>query len=101
MIFAMSRKRIVIAGGSGFIGSALAREFLAAGREVVVLTRRPRSRNDGVLEMSWDGEQAGEWVRCLDEAEAVINLAGKSINCPHTPENLREIISSRDRKSVV
>ena len=91
----MSRKRIVIAGGSGFIGRALAREFLAAGREIVVLTRYPRSRNDGVREMSWDGEQAGEWVQCLDGAEAVINLAGKSINCPHTPKNLREIISSR------
>ncbi len=91
----MSPKRIVIAGGSGFIGSALAREFSATGREVVVLTRRPRGRGDGVREMAWNGENGGEWVQCLDGAKAVINLTGKSIDCPHTPENLREIIRSR------
>lgn len=88
-------KRIVIAGGSGFIGGALAKEFLARGFEVVVLTRSPRPRADGVREVAWDGKNAGAWFQFLDGAEAVINLAGKSINCPHTPENLREITDSR------
>jgi len=88
-------KRIVIAGGSGFIGCALAGEFLKRGCEVVVLTRSPRSRPDGVREAAWDGATGGDWIQWLDGAEAVINLAGKNINCPHTPENLRGITASR------
>ena len=91
----MSKKRIVIAGGSGFIGSALAAEFSERGFEVIVLTRSPRQRTDGISELAWDGEHLGEWIQCLNEAEAVINLAGRNINCPHTPDNLRAIASSR------
>jgi len=90
-----SLKRIVIAGGSGFIGSALAREFAKRGYAVVVLTRAPRERQDDVREVTWDGRTPGEWSEELDGAEAVINLAGKNINCPHTPENLRALIASR------
>ena len=88
-------KCIVIAGGSGFIGSALAREFSKRGYAVVVLTRAPRDRQDDVREVSWDGRTPGEWSEELDGAEAVINLAGQYINCPHTPENLRALIASR------
>jgi uncharacterized protein (TIGR01777 family) len=93
--FAMSAKRIVIAGGSGFIGTALAEEFAGRGDEVIVLTRRSRARRDRVREVVWDGEHLGEWMQFLDGADAVVNLTGKNINCPHTPENLREIIASR------
>jgi uncharacterized protein (TIGR01777 family) len=91
----MSAKKIVIAGGSGFIGTALAHELVARGGEVIVLTRRARQRNDGVREVVWDGEHSGDWIAFLDGADAVVNLTGKTINCRHTPENLREIISSR------
>lgn len=91
----MNSKRIVIAGGSGFIGAALAREFVRRGYEVIVLTRRSRQRRDGVREVVWDGEHPGDWIHFLDGAEAVINLTGKNINCPHTPENLRAITASR------
>lgn len=88
-------KRIILAGGSGFVGSALAKEFLLRGFEVTILTRTPHGRTDGVHELIWDGEHVGEWIACLDGAEAVINLTGKSINCPHTPENLQVITDSR------
>jgi uncharacterized protein len=91
----MNKKRIVIAGGSGFIGTALAKELIARGHEVVVLTRWPSERADGILEEEWDGRHLGEWIKFLDGASAVINLAGKNINCPHTPENLRAITDSR------
>ncbi len=90
-----NEKRIVIAGGSGFIGTALAREFSKRGQAVVVLTRNPQKRADGVQEVAWDGEHAGEWIQYLDGAESVINLAGKNINCPHTRKNLRQIHASR------
>jgi len=91
----MNPKRIVLAGGSGFLGQALAGVLVARNYEVVVLTRSPRGRNDGVREVAWDGENLDKWVECLDGAEAVVNLTGKNINCPHTPENLREITASR------
>lgn len=91
----MDSQRIVIAGGSGFIGSTLAREWAAAGQKMVVLTRSPRVRSDGVLELDWDGATVGPWAAQLDGAAAVVNLAGRSINCPHTPENMREIAASR------
>lgn len=91
----MNQKRIVIAGGSGFIGTALAQEFIRRGYVVVVLTRSPRVRTDGVCEVAWDTKTPGEWTAQLDGATAVINLTGKNINCPHTPENLRAITASR------
>ena len=91
----MNDKPIVIAGGRGFIGNALAKEFVAAGRPVFILTRKPRERNDGIREIQWDGAQPGAWVQSLETAAAVINLTGRSINCRHTSENLREIIASR------
>lgn len=88
-------KRIIIAGGSGFIGSALAKEFSQRGDAVSVLTRAPRARTDGAEEMAWDAETVGAWSEQLEGADALINLTGKNINCPHTPENLRSLTASR------
>jgi len=92
---AESSSRIVIAGGSGFIGSALAAHFTAQGNDVVVLTRTARAREDGVREVAWNGRSFGPWATELDGAAAVINLTGKNINCRHTDKNRREIIASR------
>jgi hypothetical protein len=88
-------KRIVIAGGSGFIGRALTEKFSSRGFKVVILTRTPQQREDGVREVAWNGEHLGEWIQYLDGALAVVNLTGKNINCPHTPENLDSLIASR------
>ena len=66
--------RVVIAGGSGFIGRALATHFVGKGHDVVVLTRSAGAPRDGVREASWDGRTPGPWVKELDGAAAVINL---------------------------
>ncbi|MDQ2766762.1 MAG: TIGR01777 family oxidoreductase [Gemmatimonadota bacterium] len=87
--------RIIIAGGSGFIGSALAAHFAEQGHDVVVLTRTARARKDGVREVAWNGRSFGPWAKELDGAAAVVNLTGKNINCRHTNANRREIIASR------
>jgi uncharacterized protein len=87
--------RIVIAGGSGFIGSALARHFVTRGHDVAILTRSANARQDGAREIAWNGRTAGDWTRELDGATAVVNVTGKSINARHTEKNRREIISSR------
>jgi uncharacterized protein (TIGR01777 family) len=91
----MNKKRVVLAGGSGFLGRSLARKLVKKNYEVVVLTRSPRERTDGVLEAVWDGKTLGEWIQFLNGAEAVVNLTGRSVNCRHTPENRREIVESR------
>lgn len=88
-------KRIILAGGSGFVGQALAPVLVAKGYHVVVLGRSAAHRKDGVDHLQWDGKTAGNWSSALEGAEAVVNLTGKNINCRHTPENRREIIRSR------
>src|SRR6266702_2806196 len=89
------KKRVVLAGGSGFIGRSLAKELLARNYEVVVLSRSPRERSDGIREAEWSGAHVGEWIKCLDGVDAVVNLAGRNINCPHSPKNILEIAESR------
>ena len=91
----MERPRIVIAGGSGFIGTALAGLLASQNHEVVVLSRSPKNRGNQVREIGWDGVSVGPWAGELAGAAAVINLAGRSIECPHTPKNIGEFISSR------
>lgn len=88
-------KRVILAGGSGFVGHALAPVLVANGYQVVVLGRGAAHRKDHVEYLQWDGKTPGGWASSLDAAEAVVNLTGKNINCRHTPENRREIIRSR------
>jgi uncharacterized protein (TIGR01777 family) len=85
--------RVVLAGGSGFIGRSLADFLVGQGRDVVVLTRSPKP--GPVRETPWDGAALGDWVSELDGAEAVVNLAGRSVNCRYTEENKRKMIASR------
>src|SRR6266576_2180868 len=69
--------RIVIAGGSGFLGSALTRQLAADGHDVVVLTRRPAAVG---REVTWvPNGSTGDWARAVGTADAVVNLAGESI----------------------
>lgn len=89
------KPRLVIAGGSGFLGGVLAEHFTAQGWEVVVLSRRPRVRTDSVREAGWDGEALGEWTRELDGARALVNLAGVSVNCRYHARNRKLILDSR------
>jgi uncharacterized protein (TIGR01777 family) len=75
--------RIVIAGGSGFLGTALTRALTAEGHDVVILTRQAppaASPQPHTTFVRWtpDGT-AGSWSQALDGATAVINLAGESI----------------------
>ena len=89
----VSKGRVVLAGGSGFLGRALASAFERAGYEPVVLTRRVRKSR--VRQVEWDGRTVGPWARELEGAAAVVNLAGRSVDCRHTPEHRREIVESR------
>jgi uncharacterized protein (TIGR01777 family) len=84
--------KIVIPGGTGQVGGVLANALRARGDDVVVLSRRGAS--DGLV-VEWDGRTPGPWVREIDGADAVINLAGRSVNCRYTETNLTAMMDSR------
>lgn len=85
--------RIVIAGGNGHVGNLLARYFHERGHSVVVLARTTYLKP--WREVAWDGQHLREWVRELEGADAVLNLAGRSVNCRYNTANRREILESR------
>ena len=86
---------IVVAGGTGFLGSALVDGLRAEGNRVLVLTRRPRREDD----VRWSGDESDtSWVTTLSGATAVVNLAGEGIADKRwTPQRKAAIIDSRIR----
>lgn len=84
--------KVVLPGGSGHLGHVLTRALHQGGHDVVVLSRRPCSHARAV---QWDGRTLGRWISELDGADAVINLAGRSVNCRYTKANLTEMLASR------
>jgi uncharacterized protein (TIGR01777 family) len=95
------RGTIVIAGGSGYLGQVLARHFTRFSRPVVILTRRPQEPSAFARFVEWDGETMGPWTRELENADAVINLSGRSVNCRYNEKNRKEIYESRLRPTHV
>jgi uncharacterized protein (TIGR01777 family) len=89
--------KIVIPGGSGQVGTVLARHFHTRKHQVVVLSRKPAAAEWRTV--AWDAESQGPWAAELDGADVVINLAGRSVNCRYTPANRREILESRVRST--
>lgn len=83
--------KVVLPGGTGQVGTILDRALTAAGHEVTVVTRRP-VRADHV---GWDGVTLGPWAAAVDGCDAVVNLAGRSVSCRYTAENLRAMMDSR------
>jgi uncharacterized protein (TIGR01777 family) len=91
----MGTKRIVIAGGSGFLGRALTGRLTARGDLVTILTRRQAASGERWEQVHWDGRSPGEWAGALEGADAVVHLSGKRVDCRPTRRNLDELVSSR------
>ncbi len=89
--------KIVLAGGSGFLGRALTEHFSETGSEVVVLGRGSGLPSDfpKARFVRWDAETRGAWESELEEADALVNLCGRSVDCRYNEENRRQIIDSR------
>jgi uncharacterized protein len=94
-----NRLRIVIPGGSGQVGAILSRHFHNQGHDVVVLARSTYSAQWRVVK--WDAENLGEWTSELDDADVVINLAGRSVNCRYTAANRVAVKESRTRTTAL
>ncbi|QDU12813.1 Epimerase family protein [Gimesia maris] len=87
--------RIVIAGGSGFLGLNLAQYLTELDYEVVLLSRNEPRRQGTWRFVRWDARSVGEWCRELEGATAIVNLAGRTVDCIKTPDHCDEILRSR------
>ncbi|MEL7146435.1 MAG: TIGR01777 family oxidoreductase, partial [Bacteroidota bacterium] len=88
-------KNIVIAGGTGFIGRLLTGEFIKKGYHVTILSRRHHQNKEAISYVKWDGVEEGAWCSVLENAEGLINLNGKSVNCRYNKANKEAIYDTR------
>lgn len=86
---------VVIAGGSGFLGTSLARHLVGAGADVVVLSRRAGPACGPWKQVAWDARSLGPWAACLDGAQGLVNLVGRTVDCIKSPDHCDEILRSR------
>lgn len=89
------RGRVVIAGGSGFLGLSLATYLTNKGWSVTILSRQPPRRVGPWSHIHWDARTLGAWSQALDGSWGVVNLAGRSVDCIKTPDHQDEILRSR------
>ena len=76
--------KVVLIGGSGFLGRGLRDRLVSAGYEVVVIGRGPGAQQAGWREVHWDAQSIGPWAEELDGAVALVHLAGKRVDCRPT-----------------
>ncbi len=87
--------RIVLPGGSGQVGTLVARHFHSQGHDVVVIART--AGRAPWRTVPWNGESLGPWTEEFENADLVINVAGRNVNCRYSEANRREIKESRVR----
>ena len=87
--------KIILAGGSGQIGTALKTFFESKTAEIIILSRNPENRRGNIKPVYWDGVTLGKWTNELEGADLIVNLTGKSVNCRFTEENKIELTASR------
>ena len=87
--------KIILAGGSGFLGTVLAKHFAPLAGQVIILSRRQAPASGNIQTVLWDACTTGPWKQSLEEADGVVNLCGKNVNCRYTEANKAEIVRSR------
>ena len=86
-----NKRKIIIAGGSGFMGKSLENHFKNLGDEVFILSRKPTTTNT----LQWDGKTIGKWTEHLENSDVLINLSGKSVDCRYNDKNKALNLNSR------
>jgi uncharacterized protein (TIGR01777 family) len=91
----MESRRVVIAGGSGFLGLSLAMHLSRNGWSVTILSRHPPRVTGPWQHVCWDARTLGNWKDVLDGSHGLVNLVGRSVDCIKTPDHQDEILRSR------
>lgn len=87
--------KVVLAGGSGYLGILLANFYRSKAKEVVVLSRKTPTTDGNLRTVHWNGKDLDAWADELNEADLLVNLTGKNVNCRYTQKNKDEILNSR------
>ena len=91
----MKYGKIILAGGNGYLGTVLAKYFSPLADEVIILARKPQAETGNIKTLLWDGQTAGDWSLSLEDADLLVNLCGKNVNCRYTQQNKKAIFDSR------
>jgi len=91
----MNYNKIVLAGGNGYLGTVLANYYKDKAKEIVILGRHEKQTSENIRTVVWDGKTRGKWTAELVNADMLINLCGKNVNCRYTEKNKAEIFASR------
>lgn len=94
-------KKIVIAGGTGFLGMNLANHLFELGYQIVLISRNAPKEKTAHQHVKWDGRSLGSWCEALEDAYALVNLVGRTVDCIKTPEHCDEILRSRVEATLV
>ena len=94
-------KKVVIAGGSGFLGQALTKFFLKENIHVVILSRKNKQSLTGETYVKWDAKNLSDWCEHLNGSDTLINLVGRSVDCRYTKKNRELILNSRIDSTTV
>src|SRR5688572_17031159 len=87
--------KLVMAGGSGFLGHVLAKHFQTNFKAIVILSRGVAEAEGHIRFVAWNAQGLGDWIKELDGCDVLINLTGKNVNCRYTKRNKAEILNSR------
>jgi len=88
--------RVVLVGGSGFLGRALRDRLVGQGHQVTVVGRAETVDHGAWRAVHWDAATVGQWAGSLEGADVVVHLSGKRVDCRPTKANIDELIRSRE-----
>lgn len=91
----MKYKKIVLAGGNGYMGGVFADYYKDIADEIIILSRHSKAAKENICTVVWDGKTESDWAKEIEGAELLVNLCGKNVNCRYNQKNKAEIFASR------